>query len=89
MLRIIIAEDDEITRNLCVEYLTYKNLEVEAYENGEKVLEKMRSGKVYDKVLTDYIMNGSKINGLELTKQIKNEFGDIPVFIMSGSDIKK
>jgi CheY-like chemotaxis protein len=51
MLRIIIAEDDEITRNLCVEYLTYKNLEVEAYENGEKVLEKMGAAKFMIKYL--------------------------------------
>jgi CheY-like chemotaxis protein len=92
MPRIIIAEDDKPTRDLCSIYLTSKDIEVEAYENGEKVLERMRSekinGRTYDRVLTDYIMNGSRIDGLRLTRQIKEEFG-IPVFMMSGSGIEK
>jgi two-component system sensor histidine kinase EvgS len=88
--RIIIAEDDLSVRLLYVLHLTRgTDFLVDAFENGEQALERMRyekrNGIDYDWVFTDYEM--PVMDGLDLTRRIRSEFGKTPsIAILSGRE---
>lgn len=78
-MKILVVEDDEHLRKLCVLALRLdKELVVETCESGEQALRRVES-EVPDLVLLDLEMPG--IGGLETAKRLR---ADIPVIIMSG-----
>lgn len=52
-------------------------------DSTETTLKLLRSGFIPDIILADYRMPGN-LNGIELIKNIRNEFGDLPALIISG-----
>jgi len=66
--RILVIDDDEIVREVLVEYLENEGYEVIACSNGYRGLELFKSDK-FELVILDLIMPG--INGIEVLKEIR------------------
>lgn len=82
MIKIIIADDHEIVRAGLKQIIAdSKDMHVkgEAHD-GQQLLEKVRIDK-YDVILLDIKMPGR--SGLEILKQLKTEYPDIPVIVLS------
>jgi len=67
--RILVVEDDLFLRELYTDILSGEGYRVEAAEDGEVALEKMKIGG-YDLVLLDIIM--PKMDGLNVMRQMQN-----------------
>ena len=80
--RVLIAEDNDAIRKLLEKLLTGNNYIVDAVDNGLDAKEKLRS-KNYDMLLSDILMPG--LNGIELLKEVRDNFGDIPVVLITGN----
>lgn len=68
--RILVVEDDLFLRELYVDVLTGEKYKVDAAEDGEIALKKMKAGG-YNLVLLDIIM--PKMDGLSVMKQLQND----------------
>lgn len=84
MKKIIIIEDEEILRNLLQKKLTAEGYSVEAAENGEEGLMKIRANKP-DLILLDIIM--PKMGGFEMLEEMQKDesIKGIPVVVVSNS----
>lgn len=82
MIKIIIADDHEIVRAGLKQIIAdSKEMHVkgEAHD-GQQLLEKVRAER-YDVILLDIKMPGR--SGLEILKQLKTEYPDLPVIVLS------
>ncbi len=84
MKKIIIVEDEEILRNLLQKKLTAEGYSVEAAENGEEGLMKIRANRP-DLILLDIIM--PKMGGFEMLEEMQKDesIKGIPVVVVSNS----
>lgn len=82
---ILIVEDSLIIRKLIVEILSEKNIPVMEASNGEQALEIMKKN-IFDLIIVDIMM--PKINGLELTKIIR-EFSEVPIIFLTALSDEK
>jgi|GEM_PF-1118139 len=81
-VKILLAEDVDINRDLQYEMLKDTGAEVTAVSNGREILEKL--GNHYDVVLLDIQM--PVMNGIETVKVIRKQFGkSIPVIAMTAN----
>lgn len=80
--RVLIVEDDEISRIVTERFLTGRGFEVETAIDGQKALA-LLGNEVYDVVLMDIEL--PKINGLHLARQMKkySHTHDIPIIALS------
>lgn len=95
--RILIAEDNELNKEIAVELIKGITGNIDTVENGKEVLDKLavHEDGYYDLILMDIQM--PILNGYEATKQIrkaKNEYyKNIPIVAMTAnafdSDVKK
>ena len=76
---ILIVEDSLVIRKLIVEILAEKNIPTMEAINGEQALKLMKKN-IFDLIIVDIMM--PKINGLELTKIIR-EFSNIPIIFLT------
>ena len=90
MKKVLIVDDDEITRELCKRILSKNSVIAETAENAKEALKILDS--TFDLVITDLEMPG--LDGLWLAKKIKEKFPStslrtgkekIPVILMTGS----
>ncbi len=81
-MRILLADDHSIVRRGLKDILIdeYPDAAVEQVGDGFELLKQLRNGK-WDIIISDLSMPGK--NGLETLKQIKTEFPQIPVLILS------
>ncbi len=79
--RILIAEDNDTIRKLLTKLLTSNGYEVVTVDNGLDARKKL-IGESFDMLLSDILMPG--IDGIELLKEVKTNFGDIPVVLITG-----
>lgn len=79
--RILIAEDNDTIRKLLTKLLTSNGYQVVAVDNGLDARKKL-IGESFDMLLSDILMPG--IDGIELLKEVKTNFGDIPVVLITG-----
>lgn len=80
--KILIAEDNDTIKKLLTKLLTSNGYEVEAVDDGLKAKKKLIAQN-FDMVLTDILMPG--IDGIELLKEVRENFGDIPVILITGN----
>jgi len=80
--KILLAEDSDGIRNLLSKLLSSNGYDVHAVENGLNAQKKLISEN-FDMVLSDICMPG--VTGIELLKEIKTNFGDIPVVLITGN----
>ena len=78
---ILVVDDELLIRDLLYDFFLAQGWEISVAEDGEKALEILRSRKV-DLVLTDIKMH--RMDGLELTSEIRHSYPDIPVVLMTG-----
>jgi CheY-like chemotaxis protein len=78
---ILIVEDDDGIRYMLTEYLQELNYKIIIANNGIEALQILNEKKV-DAVLTDLTM--PDMGGMELFKNIKQRFSNIPIIAMSG-----
>ncbi len=80
-LRILIADDEPMIREVLEMYLSEDNHTVESAADGREALEKFKKGN-YDIVLTDRSM--PEMNGDELAVAVKQHRPNVPVVLLTG-----
>lgn len=82
MIRILLADDFTIIRKGVRQILTqaYPNAEIEELEEGEEWAEKLGASP-WDMVISD--LPGPETRGWDALEQIRQQFPDIPVLILS------
>jgi DNA-binding NtrC family response regulator len=79
-MRVLLVDDDELTRVTHVRGLRRAGYEVEAAESGEQALQQLSTGPC-DVVLTDLRMPG--MDGLELLRAVRTQYPDVDVILMT------
>jgi CheY-like chemotaxis protein len=79
--RVLVVDDERLVRDLLVEALSGWGISPEAADGGERALEILGSGD-FDLVITDAVMPG--VTGLELLREIKKEYPDLKVIVITG-----
>ena len=79
--KILLVEDNKNNLRALTLYLELMGLMVEQAEDGFEALRKL-DHKSFDIVISDIGIPG--LNGLDLAKRIHDEFGGIPIVLMTG-----
>lgn len=77
---ILVVDDDPDILNLFHHYLKNDVLEIDLVNEPERVMERLQFKK-YDLVITDILM--PNVNGIDLTKEIKNHYPNLPILVCS------
>jgi two-component system, cell cycle response regulator CpdR len=67
MIRILLAEDDDVMREYLARALTKSGYAVESVDRGTAALELIKSGQTFDLLLTDIVM--PEMDGIELAQK--------------------
>jgi two-component system, NtrC family, nitrogen regulation response regulator NtrX len=78
---VLVIDDEESIRISLKRMLEKEKFQVETAEDGSIALKKLRKHP-YDLVLTDIMMGD--ISGIELLKNIRKKYSDVPVVLMTG-----
>ncbi|MFA6092711.1 MAG: response regulator [Elusimicrobiota bacterium] len=81
--KVLIADDDDIMREVCSRVLRTLGCEVSTAQTGEEALKAFSAGNCFDLVLTDINMPG-KVDGVGLCREIKELSPSTDVVIMTG-----
>ena len=79
MSRILLAEDDRVTRDITVMYLTKNGLQVDVTDNGNSACQLIEMNR-YDCIVLDIMMPGK--DGREVCRLIRNKY-DVPVIFLT------
>lgn len=79
--KILVADDEAMMRNLLLKILESEGYQVTVVSAANEALEKLKVEK-YDLLLTDVKMPG--MTGFDLLKQVKIEWPEMVVIIMTG-----
>jgi len=78
---ILIVDDELLIRDLLYDFFSSHGWDIATAENGSKALGILKD-KDIDLVLTDLKM--PEMDGMDLTRQMRDDYPDIPVVIMTG-----
>ncbi len=81
-LSILVVDDEPVVRTVLQRSLQREGILVTTAENGVEALEKIRC-KRFDAIISDILM--PLMDGLELLVQIKSEYPDLPVILITGA----
>jgi CheY-like chemotaxis protein len=84
MKRILLVDNQKEIRDLLSRFFLLNGYEVESVEDGEAAMRLVKK-KQYDLVVADFLM--PKMDGLNLTKQLKLYNPNLSILIMSGSGV--
>jgi two-component system response regulator HydG len=79
-LTVLVVDDEEDLRELCLEALSERGFEVRCAENGNRALEVL-AGEQVDLVLTDLQMPG--MSGIDLLRSVRSQYPDVDVVLMT------
>lgn len=83
-LKILVADDDSFVREMLSAILESVGYTVDTAANGVEALEKFRSGKKFDLILSD--MNMPEMSGLDIIKEIRGNDNKVPIIILTGNN---
>ncbi|MGH9325648.1 MAG: response regulator [Terriglobia bacterium] len=81
--KILVAEDDDVTRESLVELFQKWSYEVRGASDGLEALQKI-STSIFDLVISDLYM--PHMSGFELLKELRQRFPSVGCIIVSGAD---
>jgi DNA-binding NtrC family response regulator len=84
MLKILLVEDLEQSRNAFKRFLRKENVAIEEAEDGVVALETIRSNNNFDIIFLDLKM--PRLGGIEVLKRLKEEGNETPIIVCSGND---
>ncbi len=79
--KIVVADDEDIIRDLCYRILTSEGYQVITVSNGAAALEELRQAPA-DLLITDIMMPG--IDGLDLLERVKDQNHDLVTIFITG-----
>jgi DNA-binding response OmpR family regulator len=87
MRKLLVVDDDQRLRELLVEYLGSRGFEVEAVEDGERALIRLKAGGI-DLVILDLMLPGK--DGLQVCRELRG-FSSVPVIMLTarGDDTER
>jgi CheY-like chemotaxis protein len=80
--RVLVIDDDEPVLEVLKDTLEIERLQVVTALSAEEGLNTLRQGCKVDVVVSDVLLPG--MSGIDLLKQIKQEFADLPVILITG-----
>src|SRR5262249_44928924 len=82
-MKVLLAEDNEVNQQIAIELLEAVGVVVDASDNGQAAVDKLKSGASYDAVLMDLQM--PVLDGLAATATIRSDqrFRDLPIIAMT------
>ena len=83
-LKILVADDDSFVREMLSAILESVGYTVDTAANGVEALEKFRSEKKFDLILSD--MNMPEMSGLDIIKEIRGNDNKVPIIILTGNN---
>lgn len=85
-MKILIAEDDEITRKIICSFLKGKKHSIVEVEDGLQALKKLKGREQFDLLLTDIVM--PEMDGRDLVRALREskseKLRNLPVVMTSG-----
>ena len=81
--RILLVEDNAEVATVTAQMLAAMGFAVETADRGRKALDKLCADPGIDLLLTDVVMPEG-MTGVDLAKQVRSRFLDLPVILMSG-----
>ena len=82
MIRILLAEDDEVMRVYLVRALQRSGYAVSAFDRGTTALAEIEGGERFDLLLTDIVM--PEMDGIELAQKASVIVPDMRVMFITG-----
>lgn len=82
MIRILLAEDDDVMRQYLVRALERSGYSVEAVDRGTEALKLIDGGESFDLLLTDIVMPG--MDGIELAQKASTVAPGLRVMFITG-----
>ena len=82
MIRILLADDDDVMREFLARALMRAGYEVESVDRGTTALELIRSGTHFDLLLTDIVM--PEMDGIELAQKASVIVPNLRVMFITG-----
>lgn len=82
MATILVVDDEVDMRDVMFDLLSLDGYEVVLADDGEAAMERYRN-TLPDLVITDILMPG--VDGIEFVEDLRAEFGDVPIIVMSGT----
>ncbi len=82
MIRILLAEDDDVMRQYLERALTKSGYVVSAVDRGTAALALVQAGEVFDLLLTDIVM--PELDGIELAQKVSVIAPDTRVMFITG-----
>lgn len=82
MIRILLAEDDDVMRDYLARALQRSGYDVYPVDRGTAALEEIERGEPYDLLLTDIVM--PEMDGIELAQKVSVIAPDMRVMFITG-----
>lgn len=86
--RVLVVDDNTINIELAIRMLEQYKMVVDTVGSGREALELIKSGREYDIIFMDYMMDG--MDGVETTRRIRalgGIFTDVPVIAFSANNV--
>jgi CheY-like chemotaxis protein len=83
LVRILVVDDNEPTRELVGEALVMAGFEVQRAESGSAALSRINAGFMPDLLLTDLSMPG--MDGIQLIRAVRRQIQALPAIILTGN----
>src|SRR5882672_7811226 len=80
--RILVVDDEETVRTICVRMLSPLGYTVVTANNGDEAFKLIVEDQPFDLLITDYRMPGS-FNGLEIGQAMKVRFPETKIILMT------
>jgi two-component system response regulator GlrR len=80
--KVLVVDDDASVLEIITDMLNYKGYTVFPFRSGAEAVKSMEAEKP-DIIITDFYM--PNLDGLELAEQIKEEYPNIPIVLLTGS----